>query len=253
MTSTSPPRFLARPPKPSFGRRSLLCMPFAGGGVGSYTSWHRMLPATVEAMTVMLPGRDARIDQPLPTSLVDVAAEIADELEPYLTGPFVLFGHSMGAILAYELTLALRSSYGVEPRCLIVSGMCAPMKVAEATRYTHLPEEEFRAALKAMGGTTGDVLDDPGLWKIYAPIIRSDLAMFESYVYRPAEPIVCPIVAYGSHGDPDTDLVGLHGWRALTSAASATRMFSGDHFYFRSRPEAFVADLVNRLHQYLLS
>lgn len=252
MTNPTRLRVLPRVPRASGSRRPLLCVPYAGGGVKSYESWHQLLPQSIQAMTLRLPGREMRADEPLPADLKSLAADIAEELQPHLTGRFALFGHSMGALVAYEVVQALRASYRIEPACLIVSGMRPPDQVRELARYSDLADGELRSAIAAMGGTDPGVLDDPELWELFVPIIRSDLALCDTYAYAPAEPLRCPIVAYGSRSDPDLDEQRLNDWARFTTAPFAARMFPGDHFYFQQWPEAFAMDLINRLYQHLV-
>ncbi|MFB7664841.1 thioesterase II family protein [Kitasatospora sp. NPDC056138] len=252
MTNPPPVRVLPRAPRPGSRRKPLLCLPYAGGGSRSYEGWQRLLPQSVDAQTLRLPGREARMDEPLPSDLRGLAAEIADELGPHLTGPFALFGHSMGALVAHELALQLRSSFDVEPDCLFVSGSRPPHRLDRGTGYSHLDDATLRAAIEHMGGTDPEVLADHDLWELFRPIIRSDLALCDAYEHRPAEPLSCPVVAYGSKDDGDLDEESLDAWRTVTTGTFASRMFPGDHFYFQRWPEAFAMDLINRLYQHVL-
>jgi surfactin synthase thioesterase subunit len=230
----------------------LLCLTYAGGGARSYDSWQQLLPQTVDAQTLRLPGRENRIDEPLPLDLRALAKEVAAEVGPYLRGRFAIFGHSMGALLAYELTHALRTSFGIEPACLFVSGMRAPDRIGRMARYGNLDEDDLRSAVGTMGGTDREVLANAELWELFVPIIRSDLAMCDNYTHVPTEPLGCPLVAYGSKQDTDLDDESLHHWGAHTTGPFQTRMFPGSHFYFQRWPEALAMDLINRLHQYVL-
>jgi surfactin synthase thioesterase subunit len=243
-------RVLNRPPRGGPARTPLLCAPFAGGGVKSYDVWHGLLPRDLLPMTLRLPGREGRFDEELPTDLRDLALAVADELAPHLTGPFAVFGHSMGAVLAYELTRVLHTKYAVTARCLLVSGAQPPDAFAAHSHYAGLDDDRLRAALTAMGGSDPGVLEDPELWALFAPIIRSDLLLCETYEHVPGEPLPCPLVAYGSRDDPDLDEERLAGWARFTTGPFESRMFPGDHFYFRHWPEAFAMDLINRLHRH---
>jgi medium-chain acyl-[acyl-carrier-protein] hydrolase len=251
-TRPVPLRVLARPPRSREHRRPLLCLTYAGGGSRSYESWQRLMPSSVDAQTLRLPGRETRSNEPLPDDLRTLAKEIAEELEPYVTDRFAVFGHSMGALLAYELTHAMRAAYGVEPRCLLVSGMRAPDQFGGPPRYAELDENDLRAAVATMGGTDPEVLVNPELWQLFVPIIRSDLAMCDAYRYVPAEPLRCPLVAYGARHDQDSDVMSLNRWGAHTTGPFHTRVLPGKHFYFHRWPEMLATDLINRLSCYLL-
>lgn len=248
MTQVIPLRVLSRPPRQE-GRFPLLCLTYAGGGTRSYESWHRLLPDFVEALTLRLPGRETRIAEPPPSDLRVLAGQIAAELETHLTGRFAVFGHSVGALLAYELARALRTSSSIEPSCLFVSGMPAPDRFNDMQKDVVLNDTELRERMAE--STDPAILDDPDLWDLFAPIIRSDLTMGNHYRYVPAQPLSCPIVAYGATHDPGLDAASLSAWSAHTTGPFQSRTLPGDHFYFRRWPEILAADLTRRLDQYL--
>ncbi|MFD5450901.1 thioesterase II family protein [Streptomyces sp. NPDC127100] len=251
----TPPRTLSllpRAPRSGARRRPLLCLPYAGGGSRSYDSWQHLLPQAVDAQTLRLPGRESRAADPVPGDLRALAGEIADELGPHLNGPFALFGHSMGAILAYELAQHLRARFGLSPHCLFVSGSRPPDRLVTGRQYSRMDDGTLRAALEAMGGTDPEVLADPELWHLVEPVIRADLIMSDHYTHRQAEPLSCPVVAYGSKEDVDLDGESLEAWRARTTGPFTSRVFPGDHFYFRRWPEGLVMDLSNRLYEHMI-
>lgn len=229
----------------------LICLPYAGGGGRSYESWQHLLPPGVDALTVRLAGRECRFDEPLPEDLAAEAARCAAELAPALTDRFVIFGHSMGALLAYELVLALRDRIHREPECLIVSGSPAPTQREHVKRYEHLDDAELRAEIEAMGGTDLELLHDLEAWALIRPVLRADLLMCDRYRVTSAEPLSCPIVAYGSRAD-ELPVESLEMWRALTTGGFERRIFPGTHFYFQHIPEAFAMDLSKRLHRHVL-
>lgn len=247
-----PLRVLERPPRAGADGVSLLCVPFAGGGARAYESWQKLLPRRVRPATLRLPGREARAAEPPATDLRALAAQAAAELGPHLPPRFALFGHSMGALLAFEIARELARACGREPACLILSGLRAPDRLQGEPRYTGLEDGRLRAALAAMGGTDRQILEDPELWEIFRPLIRADLAICDTYTYQNAELLSCPLVVYGSRGDFGEDDTALRPWRAHTTGPFAARMFPGDHFYFNAWPEALVADLVNRLYEHVL-
>ena len=230
----------------------LLCLPFAGGGNRSFESWRQLLPESVQLQTVRLPGRETRLAEPPPAGLVGLATDLASEIGPFLTGRFAVFGHSMGALLAFEFVRALRQGFGVQPSCLVVSGTRAPQRQDEAFRYANLTDAQLRTELERMGGTDAEVLRDADLWELMSSILRADLAACDAYRYQPGEPLGCPLVAYGSRDDSDLDEDSLAAWQQQTTGPFDHRMFPGGHFYFQQWPEAFAMDLVKRLTRYVL-
>jgi surfactin synthase thioesterase subunit len=207
----------------------------------------------VDVLTARLPGREARMDEPLPTGLRTLAAEMAQEVGELFTGRLAVFGHSMGALLAFEFVRELRRVTGREPECLIVSGMPAPDLLAASMRYAELSDAELLAEVLAMGTSAPVTPQDLELWELLLPTLRSELRLCDEYEYRPAEPLTCPLMTYGSHADRDLDEELLAGWQRHTSGPFDLSMFPGDHFYFQHSPEDFAVDLVTRLRQHLLA
>lgn len=246
MSSSALPRSL----RPRGSGCPLLCLPYAGGGTMAYKGWQRLLPGFMDAMTLRLPGRESRSGEPLPGDLRVLAAEIAAELGPCLDGPFAVFGHSVGALLAYEVACALRTRYGIEPRCLLVSGMPAPQFLGgEPLSPLGRDDEQLRATMASSVDPV--ILGNTELWELLAPIVRSDLAMGDGYRYAPTQPLSCPLVAYGATRDAGLDETSLDGWRSHTTGPFHRRILPGDHFYFNQWPAILATDLTSRISQYL--
>jgi surfactin synthase thioesterase subunit len=229
----------------------LVCLPYAGGGSRSYQSWDNLLPPEMDPLIVALPGREGRIAEPLPEDLAAEAAHAAAGLAPSLPGRFAVFGHSMGALLAFELARALRD-LGRDPACLIVSGAVPPGRRGHAKRYGHLDDAGLRAEIKEMGGTDTELLDDPEAWALIRPVLLADLLMCDRYQMAAGAPLGCPLVAYGSRDDPDVPAAAIGPWAEHTTGRFEQRIFPGGHFYFQSFPEAFAMDLCKRLHRHVL-
>lgn len=228
----------------------LICLPYAGGGSRSYHSWQHLLPPRVDPVIVQLPGREGRLAEPLPDDLVAQAVRAAAELAPLLSGRFAVFGHSMGALLAFELVRELRDKHALECACMIVSGSPAPGRRESAKRYGHLDDAGLRAEIKEMGGIELELLDDPEAWALIRPVLRADLGMCDRYQMTAGAPLDCPIVAYGSRDDCDAPAI--ESWSEHTKGRFEQRIFPGDHFYFQAIPEAFAMDLGKRLHRLVL-
>jgi surfactin synthase thioesterase subunit len=238
---------LGRPPRGD--GVPLVCFPYAGGGSRSYQSWQHLLPPEMDPLVIQLPGREGRLAVPLPEDLATEAVRAAAELAPLLGDRFAVFGHSMGALLAFEFVRALRDP---RPACLFVSGSLPPGKRDSAKRYGHLDDDGLRAEIKEMGGTDLELLDDPEAWALMRPVLRADLAMCDRYQMTPGPRMECPIVAYGSRDDHDVPAAAIAPWGEHTTARFEQRIFPGGHFYFQSIPEAFAMDLGKRLHKLVL-
>ncbi|MBO4209382.1 thioesterase II family protein [Micromonospora echinofusca] len=224
----------------------LVCFPYAGGDSRAYRSWSGLLPAGLSVHPARLPGRERRWDEPVPALLTDLAMTVAADVSIAFPGRYVLFGHSMGALLAFEVARVL-SRLDRPPAALVVSGCPPPGSVARTRRFTGLTDEELGEWLRTGGGVPAEVLADPALRAYVLPIVRADLKLFEGYRYQPRTPLTCPVVYYGATPDGTPDERVVAGWREQTSGPFETRTFAGNHFWFTDCPELFAADLAGRV------
>src|SRR5262249_19831262 len=159
---------------------------------------------------------------------------VATALLPPLGRPFAFFGHSMGALVSFELAQSLRRSHGLQPVCMFVSGRPAPHLPDREPAAHALPEPEFVERLRKMGGTPEEVLEHAELRELILPILRADFAVCETYTYDPADPLDCPISAFGGLEDPDVSRDDLDAWREHTRCSFQRRMFPGNHFFIHA-------------------
>lgn len=186
----------------------------------------------------MLPAREARIREPGYTQIDKLVEKLALEIAPYLDKPFAFFGHSMGAIISFELARRLRDERGLEPEHLFVSGRRSP-RIPRRDLYIHdLPEAEFVAEIEQMNGTPKEVLEHKELMALLIPMLRADFALCHSYVYAPGEPLRCPITVLGGTRDDDAPPDELDDWHKETTGKCSVQMFEGDHFFINQRPAA---------------
>jgi medium-chain acyl-[acyl-carrier-protein] hydrolase len=226
---------------------SMLCFPFAGGSASTYRPWRPVLARHgIYVMPVQLPGREKRIHEHPFTDMKPLVAAALEALVP-LPGPKrVLFGHSMGALVAFELTRSLALSRLPGPDLLIISSCCAP-HVRRLRPFTHkLPDQELAAMLREYQGTTAEVLDDPELMRVLLPALRADLQLFETYGYEPGRLLDCPIVAIGGEADPYVNTQELDAWRELTAGPFNRFLLPGGHFYLLE-PQQLLAAIVREV------
>ena len=244
-------QWFASAKSPGTPQLRLFCFPHAGGGASFFASWERSLPAGVRVMPAQLPGREARQrEAPLPQMSALVEA-VAAALETYLGEPYALFGHSMGAVVGFELARFLRQSRKVLPLWLCVSGARAPQYRLGHVAPPDPPDEAFLEELRRLEGVPQEVLSDPEALRLLLPALKADAALYRRYVYEPGDPLPCPICAYGGLEDPNVRREHLEAWRAQTAAEFRLRMFPGGHFPLRSGREAFLGALAGDLEDLL--
>jgi medium-chain acyl-[acyl-carrier-protein] hydrolase len=227
-------RWLTRPGPDGSARLRLFCFPYSGAGASIYYRWNGQLPAGIDLCPVELPGRGSRLSEPPFSRIEPLAAAAAEALLPYLDRPFALFGHSMGALACFELARLLRRHHGLQPVRLIASGHPAPHVPDREPPIHALPEPEFVAKLRALGGTPEEVLANAELRALILPILRADFSACETYTYEPEAPLDCPISAYGGLEDREVPSEELSAWRSQTSGLFTSRLFPGNHFFIHS-------------------
>jgi medium-chain acyl-[acyl-carrier-protein] hydrolase len=156
---------------------------------------------------------------------------LAQALVPLLDKPFAFFGHSLGALVGFELARQLRRQPGVQPARLFVSAGRAPQIPPRGQPIHALPEEEFMAELRRLNGTPGKVLEHAELMQSMLPILRADFAVYETYVYATEPPLDCFISGFGGLQDQRVSRGDLEAWRGQTSVSFSLRMFHGNHFF----------------------
>jgi medium-chain acyl-[acyl-carrier-protein] hydrolase len=211
----------------------LFCFPYAGGLATVYRPWAALLPSDVELCAIELPGRGARLKEAPVRQLMALVEAAADGLRPALDRPFALFGHSMGALVAFELARRL-SAQGLAPLHLFVSGHAAPHLDSVEPPMHPLPDGEFIARLRDLNGTPPEALQDPELMEIMLPILRADFIACEQHVPAPEPLLDVPMSAFGGIDDPEVSAERLEAWRPYTTRRFVARRFPGDHFFLNA-------------------
>jgi len=231
----------------------LFCFPYGGAGASWYRSWSRSLPDYVEIVPVNFPGRENRFRETPHTEITPLLKELLTTLD-FTSGPFAFFGHSLGALVAFALTRELRSLQTPGkplPRLLIISGYPAPQLFRDRPHVGKLPHDEFVATLREHFDVTDGFLDNPVLAEMALPVLRADLSVVESYVYRAEPPLDLPLVAFGGLGDPEASEEQIRAWQAQSTRPARIRIFPGGHFYVNSeRPSVLneVAQALREIH-----
>lgn len=213
----------------------LFCFPYAGGSSAFFHAWGRRLPTFVEAHVALLPGRGSRLAEAPFSRLSETVEAVAAQIVAHLDRPFAFFGHSMGAMISFELARCLRRERGLEPAHLFVSGSRAP-QLPDKTRHLYdLPDAELIEELRRLDGTPGEVLEHPELMQLMLPLLRADFAASQTHVYTDEPPLGCPITVFGGADDEETPPAELGPWREqTTSPAFNLRVFPGGHFFIHT-------------------
>jgi medium-chain acyl-[acyl-carrier-protein] hydrolase len=229
----------------------LFCFPYSGAGASVFYPWVNAFPSAIEVCPVQLPGRESRLSEPPFTHLAPLVEAAGRALLPYLDRPFACFGHSLGALLSFELARYWQRHYGLTPVHLFVSAHPAPHVPDTEAPISQLPEPEFLQKLRDLNGMSEEILKSPELLQLLLPILRADFSACETYLHSPGEPLTCPISAFGGVRDPYMGRHDLEAWQAHTQARFAIRMFPGDHFYLRACGSMVVEAIARDLASYL--
>ena len=225
----------------------LVLFPYAGGAAGSiYRDWGNKLPSNIEVHAVDFPGHGNRLNEPLFTRVEPLVQSIAETLKPYLEGSYALFGHSMGAVISFELAHLLRRENKPGPAHLFLSGRPCPHLTKEEPPTYDLPEPEFIEELRRLQGTPKEVLEHPELMSVLGPILRADLEVCQTYESEPRPPLDCPITVFGGLQD-EVSREQLEGWRDYTTSSFAVRMFPGNHFFLHASAPVLLRMIVQDL------
>ncbi len=231
-------------------RQRLFCLPHAGGGAITYRHWAERLAPDIEVIAIRLPGRESRLGEPPLRAIPDIVAAVVTDAGPWLDRPHAWFGHSFGALVAFETCRALRRAGLPGPARLLVSSRRAPHLPSLTQPVHHAPLHEFIGRLRELNGTPPDILEDQMALASLLPRLRADFAAVETYTYQPAPPLDCPISVFGGLDDAFITVPGLRAWQEHTSARCCVRVFSGGHFFLHRASEPVLSLIATELERH---
>jgi len=228
-------------------RLRLFCFTYAASSAQIFHGWNDHVPEWIEVSGCEMPGHGARlVEKPIDTQ--DAAAlEIADLLEPLLDRPYALFGHCLGAALAYEATRILRDRGKPQPVHLFTSGARGPHLGIPIADVESMGDDEFIQHMHKAYSAPIQFLTHPEMRPLFLPMVRADARMTQNYRYTPGPPMGYPVTAVAGETDGDVQMEHLEGWRQHTTADVATRLYPGNHFFFLESAPKLLADFAGEL------
>lgn len=210
----------------------LLCLPHAGGSASYFFPVSRALAPRVEVLAIQYPGRQDRRAEPGLDSIEALTDAVHRAIQPWLDKPITLFGHSMGASVAFELARRLEAD-GVRPTGLFASGRRAPSRVRDEGVHL-LDDDQLIADVRALAGTDASLLGDDEVLRMVLPAIRTDYRAAETYRYQPGPLLNCPVTALTGDADPKATVDEAGAWREHTTGAFELKVFPGGHFFLNA-------------------
>ena len=230
-------------------RFRLFCLPYAGGGAAIFRSWEDHLPSGVEVLPVELPGRGRQLNEAPFTSITAMVASVTRYVTSQLDKPFALFGHSMGAIIGFEVARQLRRENRRQPARLFASGRRAPQVSYQTPPAHNLSKKEFLEVLHQLNGSAPEALQNAELMELMLPTIRADFEAIETYRYSEEPPLDCSISVFGGLEDHHVNREHLELWSTQTNGLFRLHWIPGDHFFLNTHQKQLLDELAEELEE----
>lgn len=227
----------------------LFCMPSVGEDGAVFRSWSSEVPPVTEVCAVQLPGRGKRMREPLVRRMDALIPSLVDALRDRLDLPFAIFGHGLGALIAFELARALRRMSLPQPARLFLSGHRAPNLPSRFEDIHGMEESAFREELRRRTDVPAEVLEHEELMALVSPMLRADFEVEETYTFSAEDPIDVPFTIIGGIADETVNESERQAWREHTRAAFRVEMLPGDRFYPRAQREQLLRTISRELQQ----
>ncbi|WP_396454204.1 thioesterase II family protein [Actinomadura sp.] len=220
----------------------LFCLPHAGGSAVFYRPWAKEVSQAVEVHAVQYPGRADRLADAMVTDAHQLARLVAGAMAPLMDRPAALFGHSMGAVLAYEVARLLQER-GSAPVHVFASGARPPHDRDDGRRVSDMDDDGVVEEMIELGGSDAEALRDPELRELVLPYVRNDFALIENYEHRDGTRLEVPLTAVIGDSDPHVSEEQARGWARVTDGRFALKVMPGGHFYLTDRQSAVIAEI----------
>lgn len=221
-------------------KTTLICFPYAGGNSHAFSGWKEFLPKNWNILAVQYPGRMGLISSPPETNVLSLVTKLYKEILPFVVNDNVIFfGHSLGALVSFELVKYIEKMKDITIDALCVSACVSPELVGNKEGIYHLSDDEFLIKISGYGGTPNEILKDKDLMQFFLPVLKSDFCMYETYSHNPKERISPPILAFGSPDDPYAPVNDMLNWKKVSSSNSELITVLGDHFFLHNSQSNF--------------
>ena len=216
-------------------KKRLFCFPFAGGGATAYRKWAGSLGPHIEVCAIQLPGRESRLLDPALDDVDALVAALLEHLPSYFDRPYAFYGHSMGALLAFELTRSIEKLDGLRgPERLFLAAHRAAHLPLQRPPMSTLSDADFIEKIRSYGGFVDEILNNSEMMELILPTIRADFRLCDHYKLKDQTPIQCPIHVFAGSQDAQTLLDSTYAWSLRSKAPVDVQVFSGGHFFMHS-------------------
>ncbi|MFE9867983.1 thioesterase II family protein [Streptomyces sp. NPDC005506] len=226
---------------------TLVLFPHAGAGATAYWRLAQHQCAHARPLIARLPGRECRSQETRFTDIRPLVRALAPALRPRLSENYVLYGHSMGALIAFETARLLTLAYNMPPARLIVSGMEAPQDSPTGHARHLQSDHELWQTVAEMGGIPPEIIADASMRQMLLPLLRADFELTDTYTFAAMPLLTCPISAYAGEADPELPAAAMADWGANTTGAFEHTVLPGDHFFNLDGHSGFAEALSTRL------
>lgn len=230
----------------------LFCLPYAGGSESIYTTWRTYMPDSVTIVPLKLSGRGSRFLDPLYDSFDEMVEDVVSQIKVLATSPYAIFGHSMGALLAFEICHRLRDFNALMPNHVFFSGQGAPCQRKNKKIYHTMEQEQFIHELKEMKGTPEDFFANTDLLELYLPLIQNDFKLIETYTYKEYGKKIATNVTVLNGIQDDISSDALNMWKNHISEGYtfSIQHYKGDHFFINHHTQTIIGNLYKTLYHY---
>lgn len=230
------------------GHSRVFAFPFSGAGAVIYQSWAKQFEQEdIELLGIQLPGRENRYKEKLQVDLRPLVTQLTSEIIPLLDKPFIFIGHSLGALVAFEVCRELRKHGQPLPLQLFISAFRSPCMANPNPELHNLSDQQLIQRIREYGGTPEAILSSPELMALFIPIIRADFKLFETYQYTEDEPLDCPIATFSASDDSIVKPEYMSNWQKQSTQPVQQKLLSGGHFFLDKNKQTVINQLMKAL------